>query len=173
MPLALQPRGSRRVDDKKKAKIIAQMVDRRKAAIRQKLWDETALRLLSEHGTLSTDEVDRVVSETVDTISDETLADQIAAKTLAAVDYHRREVAAAEAATESARAKVEKFEELVRNTRADFDNLQAELAAIHERLSDAEELAEYAAQSGDATKAPVSTTSSVQADVATGKGGVN
>jgi hypothetical protein len=161
------------VNDKAKAKAIAEMVDRRKAAIRQKMWNEVALQLLAERGTLAVEDVDEIVNATIAEISDQALADQIAAKTASAVDYHQREVAMAQLAIDGARAKVEKFEGLIANARADLDNLQVELEATKNRLSDAEELAEYAAQQGDASAAPAPTNAAVQADTAHGEGGTH
>lgn len=161
------------MNDKAKAKAIAEMVDRRRAAIRQKLWNEVALTLLQERGTLATEDVDDVVNGAMTEITDQHLADQIAQKTRAAIDYHRREIEMAEVAVDGARTKVEKFMGLVANAKEDLANLENELEATRDRLSDAEELAAYANELGDANAAPEPTDKSAAAGTATGEGGVN
>lgn len=157
------------MDDKEKSRLIAEMIDRRKAAIRQKLWDDTALRMLAEHGTLSVEDVNAAVDEQISYVTDEQLADQIAAKTRSAILYHQGEIASAETAVANAAEKVDKFKGLVENCINDLENLKDELDATRQRLSDAEELAEYAAQLGNADAAPEPTNKSANAGSATGE----
>lgn len=157
--------------DKDKAAALAEMRERRIEAVRERTWRETAIALLNEHGRVDAAAVEAAVAEVV--IDEAALADQMAAKAAAAVVQERRMLESAREAVAGVEAKIAKYEAMVAEAKAALREAKAEVEAIEVRVADAEELAEYAAQLGDADAAPPSVTTSAKAGSAsaTGKAG--
>ena len=165
------------MDEQAKADAVAAIAARHVEVKRKTFRDQVALRVLEEQGTVSLDEIDaRFQAEWVEPDA-RTLADVVAAKTAAAVEFHRREVAWEAEAVERAREKVDRVREtaagLVASAVADLEAAEASSAPgdARQRLADAVELAEYAAARGDASAAPPPLYVTATAKTANGKGG--
>lgn len=159
------------MNEQEKADALAAMRQRRIDAVRERTRRETALALLDKHGKVTETEVADAMPETV--LDDRALADQMAAKAAAAVEHERSQLASAEATVVSLEAKLAKFKAIADDIKTQIKTAEDEVKATQARIAGAVELAEYAAQQGDASAAPASTVTTAKAGhaTATGKAG--
>lgn len=151
------------------AAIADRHIDTKRAALREQI----ALRLLADNGTVSTDDVDAQLEREWAPPDARTLANVVAAKAAAAVEFCQRQVTWETELGERAQCKVAKLEAQLEAARADLAAAEASTAVedAEQHLREAEALAEYAARAGDPSAAPAGTYTTAGAGVATGKGG--
>jgi hypothetical protein len=165
------------MDDREKAEAVAAIAARHVESLQRDLRQTIALRLLDANGSVSTEEIDAQFATEWVPPTAQALANVVAAKAAAAVEFHHREVEWETAAVEDARAKADKVQEkqarLVQAALADADAAEASTASAEAeaRLRAAREFAEYALASGNPAAAPHGKSKTVAAQAATGKGG--
>jgi len=128
------------------AQRLAEMRTRRLNGLREAARREIIMQLLEETGSVSVDDVERDLARW-EPPSDVVLADQLAVKTAAMVQYERRAVMHAEEMIGRLEDKAERFERLLEQVREQLTLARAEVETARETLADAEELADYAASS--------------------------
>lgn len=152
------------------AGIADRHIDTKRAALREQI----ALRLLADNGTVSAEDVDAQLEREWVPPDARTLANIVAAKAAAAVEFCQRRVTWETELGERAQQKVVKLEALLEAARADLMAAEASSAVeeAEQELREAEALAEYAARTGDPSAAPAGTYGTASAGVAAAKGGV-
>jgi hypothetical protein len=165
------------MDERAKAEAVAEIAARHLDSLKRDLRQTIALRLLDENGAVSQEEIEEQFAAEWTAPDAQTLADVVAAKAAAAIEFHRREVEWETALVANAVLKADKVREkqqrLVEAADADAEAAQASPAVTEAeaRLRYAEALAEYALARGNPSEAPPSRFRKANADPATGEGG--
>lgn len=160
------------MDDQAKRAAIAAIGERHVENKKQAFRSRIVTQLFEQNGEVSAAEVDARFAAEWTPPTDQQVADVVAAKTLASVEFHQREVEWETNAVAGAEAKLTKAvarqAELVRvaEAAAEAARESTAVADAEERLRDARELADFAAQFGNAAAAPKGV-----ATAAKGKGG--
>jgi hypothetical protein len=138
---------------------LTEMASRRLTGMRQRHREQTALRILTDTGQVTTEQVDAQVAATWVDPDPQQLRHAVAAKAAAAVATHETEVQAAIDARNKAAGKVAKYEVLLAHARVDAaaaaDSTDVDDARA--RLAAAQALAAYATTLGNPSLAPAST----------------
>lgn len=150
---------------------IAEITGRRRQAWITSARRDIVLRLLDEHGTVTTESVDAELA-TLPQLDPQTLADQVAAKTVAAVDVAKTALASGHELVAGAQAKVNKCEALLDDARASLDAARAAIEPLERDVADAQDLADYAAGLGDPAAGASGEGHVARAEVATATGEV-
>lgn len=152
------------------AQTLAAMAARRVESLKHRLRRDIAIRILEDSGSVTAEQVAaRFAAEWVEP-TDRQLADQMAAKARAAVEYAQRQVRAADDAVAGAEAKTAKFAALHEQAVAEMAEALARPDAARADLAAAEALAAYAEASGDPSQAPAPSAANASARIATGRG---
>lgn len=134
-----------RTDEELRA-AVERLADSRLDALRSQAYRDTALELLVVSDSVTRDQVEAALAERWAPPTDDILLDQVAAKCVAAVNYHARVAAEAESAVEATRAKITRYEELLNSVRDQVSEAERRLVEARRELADAEALAVVAAR---------------------------
>jgi hypothetical protein len=157
------------VNEQEMAAALGEIRSRRVESWRARARQDVAIQLLEEHGSVTADQVDAEVDR-LPQLTEQALADQVAAKTVAAVDHAREQRRSAAVALEGAGDKVEKCQAGLAGAEDAVTEASRALEAADQAVRDAEALAEYAGQRGDPTAWPSGGTQVAKAGVAHAEG---
>lgn len=150
---------------------LHRMRDTRVEALRTQARRAAALDLLDEAGEVTSAAVDARMEATWAPPSDAALANLLAQKTAAGVEYETRELDAARDAAARAEDRVGKFRALLAAAEEGAENARQAVADSEARRSEALALAEMAGGIGDASAAPAGEAVTVSPDTADGTTG--
>jgi hypothetical protein len=154
-------------------KTLDDMGETRRAAMRNSARRDAALAMLDADGEVTAAKLDARMSETWVERTDDMIANMVAAKALAAVDFEDSQVAAADEALAGSKARTAKFSDLLDAAKAAESEASKVLADAKSRAATARDLADVAASYGSAGLAPVGMPANVQAGTAAATGKAN
>lgn len=148
---------------------LAEMRDERVEALRRKARQDIALTLLDSTGSVDATELNRRVAEWAPP-SEEQLANDLARKTAAAVEYEAGVVLSAQAAAESARGKATALRRQADEADGAAKVHDREATEAELRRREAQELADLAASGGNPAAASAPSQVTAHAGTAKAKG---
>lgn len=146
---------------------LNRMAKDRIESLRAQTRRQVALDLLDESGEVSSGAVDQRMSEVWSEPSPEALANAVAAKAAAGVEFMEAELGRLRDAAERAAERSAKIRERLADSERAEDNARRLVTEAESALDEARALAALAAEQGDAGAAPAGEPVAVAADTAT------
>lgn len=145
---------------------LTRLRESRLDALRAQARAQAAADILAEQGSVSVDEIDTRVTATFAEPSDQHLANLMARKTAAAVEFETRELERLREARDRAEERIAKVQAALAGAEQAVEALDEQIADAQTRIDEARELAELAAPDGDPAVVLTGQTVTVHAEVA-------
>jgi hypothetical protein len=145
---------------------LNRMAKDRVEALRAQTRRQVALDVLDETGEVTTAAVDARMSQVWTEPSSQSLANALAAKTKAGVEFEGEELAKLRAAVERAERHTAKFRDRLADAERAEENARKAVTEAEARLDEARAMADLAAEQGDAGAADPAEDVRVEADTA-------
>lgn len=145
---------------------LTRMGKNRVEALERQARQQVALDLLAESGEVTSTAVDARLAETWNAPSDEAVANAVAAKAAAAVEFEAGELDRLRESAARATARVAKFRDRLADVERAEANANRAVAEAEARVEEARQMAALAAEQGDPDAAPPGGGVAVDADTA-------